>query len=319
MGWKGTVRSMSAAMRAAERNAERRRKQYAKEQMISEASDAVSEWQSGIHELVSLHTDPADEIDWSRELTKPEPSEPQRFTAHEAQAQHRVDVFKPRFWDFLFGGSDKRLANLEEAVLCGRAQDDEDYRAAVERYRTQLADWRADTDLARRLLAGEVSARKEVIEEMQSLSGEDLIGTQISFSISDDFLHVRPHVHGDEIVPKVRRKQTQSGRLSESKMPVGEFNELYQDYVCSAALRVAGDMFALLPLDEVYVTCVANMLNTKTGHQENTPILSVRFVRETFRRLDRRHVDPSDSMRNFIHEMDFKRTRGFSGITPLDV
>jgi hypothetical protein len=193
---------MSAAVRAAERNAERRRKQYAKEQMISDASDAVSEWQSAIHELVSLHADPADEIDWPRELRKPEPSEPGRSAAHELQAQGRLDGFKPRFWDFLFGGSDKRLEKLKEAVQSGRVQDDENYGAAIEVY-------------------------------------------------------------------------------------------------------------------EVYVTCVTTMLNTKTGHQEATPILSVRFVRETFRRLDRRHIDPSDCMRNFVHEMDFKRTRGFARIAPL--
>jgi hypothetical protein len=83
-------------MRAAERDAERRPKQYAREQMISEASDAVSDWQSAIHELVSLHTDPADEIDWPEELRTPEPSEPQQSTAHESQAQQRLDGFKPR-------------------------------------------------------------------------------------------------------------------------------------------------------------------------------------------------------------------------------
>jgi hypothetical protein len=308
---------MSAAMRAAERDAERRRKQYAKAQMIAEAGDAVSDWQSAIHELVSLHTNPADEIDWLGEASKPEPREPQRSGVQETHARARLDAFKPHFWDFLFGGSDKRLQKLEDAVHSGHQQDDEDHRRAMEDYHAQLADWRTDTNLAGRLLDGEVQAQREVIAEMQSLSDQGLIGTQITFLISDELLHAVPHVHGDEIVPNMRRKQLQSGRLSESKMPVGEFNELYQDYVCSAALRVAGDMFALLPRDEVYVTCVATMLNTSTGRQEDRPILSVRFVRETFRRLDRRHIDPSDSMRNFVHEMDFKRTRGFAGITPL--
>lgn len=317
MGWRGAVRSMSAAMRAAERDAERRRKQYAKAQMIADASDAVSDWQSTIHELVSLHANPADEIDWSREASTAEPLEPARSNLKEAHAQARLNAFRPRFWDFLFGGTNKRRQKLEDAVSLGRQQDEEEHRAAIEDYRARQAEWTADTSLALRLLAGDVRARKEVVEEMQSLSSEGRIGTEISFRISDEFLHAVPHVHGDEIVPNVRRKQLQSGRLSESKMPIGEFNELYQDYVCSAALRVAGDMFALLPLDEVYVTCVATMLNTTMGHQEDTPILSVRFVRDTFRRLDRRHIDPSDSMRNFVHEMDFKRAKGFAGIVPL--
>lgn len=100
-------------------------------------------------------------------------------------------------------------------------------------------------------------------------------------------------------------------------MPVGEFNELYQDYVASVALRVAGDLLNVLPLKEVYVTCVAQMLDSQTGHQELTPILSVQFVRETFLRLNLKHIDPSDSIQNFRHEMKFSRTKGFAPVAQL--
>lgn len=100
-------------------------------------------------------------------------------------------------------------------------------------------------------------------------------------------------------------------------MPVGQFNELYQDYVASVALKVAGDMFQILPLQEVYVTCEAEMLNSMTGHKESTPILSVQFVRRTFERLNLKSIDPSDSMSNFNHVMSFSKTKGFSAIRPL--
>src|ERR1044072_3611376 len=317
MGWRGAVRSMAAAARGAEREAERRRKYYAKQQMIEDAADAVAEWHDQMQEIVSLHVDPTDDVNWDGVLREPEPRAASPVTLRGAAAAGRLDAFRPRFWDFFWGGSERRREGLERAVIDARVEDEQAHRQATDAYRIRHGEWKADTELAGRLLSGDVSAQRDVIAEMQSLSGEGLIGTHLSFRISAAFLHAIAHVHGDEVVPKVRRKQLQSGRLSESKMPAGEANELYQDYVCSAALRVAGDLFGLLPRDEIYVTCVTDMLDRVTGHQAETPILSVRFVRETFRRLGLGRIDPSDSRRNFVHEMNFKRTLGFSPIVPL--
>ena len=317
MGWKGAVRSMAAAARRAEREAERERKLYAKQQMIEEAADAVAEWQDHIRDIVSLHVNPADDMDWDAVMRQPEPQEPSPSSSRETEAAARLEAFQPRWWDFLWGGSEKRRAGLEQALLEARAEDVRSYEQALEEYRSRHLEWKSDTELAKRLLDGDVSAQRDVIAEMQSFSGEGLIGTQLTFRLNDEFLHAVAHVHGDEVVPKVRRKQLQSGRLSESKMPAGEANELYQDYVCSVALRVAGDLFALLPRDEIFVTCVAEMLDRATGHMAETPILSVRFVRDTFRRLSLGRIDPSDSLRNFHHEMSFKRTSGFAPVVPL--
>ncbi|MCA9808257.1 MAG: hypothetical protein KC476_09915, partial [Cyanobacteria bacterium HKST-UBA06] len=86
---------------------------------------------------------------------------------------------------------------------------------------------------------------------------------------------------------------------------------LYQDYVVSVALKFAGDLLQILPLDEVYVTCHVELLNTQTGHKEVSPILSVHFVRDTFKRLNLSQLDPSDSLQNFNHSMSFKKTKGF--------
>jgi hypothetical protein len=53
MGWKGTVRSVSAALRAAERDAQRRHRAALKEQIIEESADAVADWHTYIDELIS--------------------------------------------------------------------------------------------------------------------------------------------------------------------------------------------------------------------------------------------------------------------------
>jgi len=317
MGWKGTMRSIAAASRAAERDAVRRHKAAAKAQKIDDAEDAVYEWETYVSELISVHVDIADAIDWEKIASTPKPTAPQLETINYDKAKKAVDNFKPKFFDFLSGGSDKKRTNLEQKLASSPERDKTHFKRKEKKFKTATKEWEQETDLARRLFAGDKEAIKEVLEEMQSLTKQDLIGSQVSFTFSDDDFHAIPEVHGDDIIPNYRRKQLASGSLRETKMPVGDFNELYQDYVASVALKVAGDMFHILPLSEVYVSCVTPMLNTQTGHQELSAILSVRFVKETFKALNLSAIDPSDSMRNFNHAMKFKRTKGFEKVEPL--
>lgn len=317
MGWRGTLRAMEAASRRANREAERRWKAEQKAMMVADAEDAVAEWREHLQDIVSLHVNPNDDVDWASLRELPEPMPPMRNSKQEDAALADLDQFRPRFFDFLSGGSEKRRLRLVDAVPDARTLDEAEFQKRLSQHQEDHSDWQADKELAVRLLAGDISAQKDVISEMDSWSDEGLIGTRLSFSISDNFLHAVAHVHGDDVVPTYRRKQLQSGKLSETKMPVGERHELYQDYVCSVALKVAGDLFSVLPRDEVFVTCTASMLDKATGHMADTPILSVQFVRPTFNNLRLSTIDPSDSMSNFNHVMEFKRTKGFGAIDPL--
>lgn len=317
MGWKGTLRSISAALRAAEREAQRRHKAALKEQVTKNSAAAVSDWEDYVDELVSIHTNLAEAIDWRGMAAKPRPEEPEQQNLHQENARAALAKFKPSLFDMFRGGTKRRRERLESNLAEASARDQAEYQDALASYHVAFEEWDSDTSLARRLVVGEAAAIKEVIEEMQSLSDHGLIGSVVSFSIDDGSVHAKPEVHTDEIVPNFRRKQLASGRLSQTKMPLGQFNELYQDYVGSVALKVAGDLFHILPIDDVYVTCVSRLLNSQTGHQELTPILSVHFVRSTFSRLNLENLDPSDSMKNFNHVMSFKKSKGFSAVEPL--
>ena len=101
-------------------------------------------------------------------------------------------------------------------------------------------------------------------------------------------------------------------------MPKGAFYELYQDYICSCVIRVARESFAVLPVQKALVHAMESVLNTKTGYVEEQPILSVAMPRETLDRLNLETIDPSDSMRNFVHNMDFKKTSGFRVVQKID-
>lgn len=317
MGWKGTIRSIAAAARAAERDAQRRHKAALKQQMIDDAEDAVSSWENYVDDLISVHVDLADAISWKEIAASPKPEEPRLANDNELEARKALETYTPGFFDFLAGGSTKRRKQLEDKLAQAPKADQDAFNSRMAKYKKAISEWETDTSLARRLLSGEETAIAEVIKEFQDFEKEALIGSAVIFEIDDGAVHAMPEVHTDEIIPNYRRKQLASGKLSETKMPAGQFNELYQDYVCSVALKVAGDLFQILPFDEVYVTCKTTMLNSKTGHQELTPILSVQFVRNTFMRLNLASIDPSDSMTNFNHVMSFKKTKGFDAVEPI--
>lgn len=317
MGWKGTIRSISAALRAAEREAQRQRKAAQKQQMADDAAAAVAEWQQEIDELTSVHVDLAKAVDWKAISEQPKPDTSRRDAIHAHNAKAQATGFKHGFSNSYRGSSEKQFGKRKIDQSDPRAREEFQSQNAISQHKSALDEWEADTDLARRLLAGDPSAILEVISEMQTLSEQSLIGTSVSFSVVDGYLHAMPVVHTEEIIPNYRRKQLASGALSQTDMPSGQFHMLYQDYVASVALKIAGDLFCMLPLDELFVTCQCEMLNPKTGHKEVTPILSVKFVRQTFSGLNLAGLDPSDSMKNFNHSMSFKKNSGFGPTEPL--
>ena len=92
---------------------------------------------------------------------------------------------------------------------------------------------------------------------------------------------------------------------------------MLQDYACSVTLRLARDLFALLPVDKVIVHAVDDMVNTATGNKEELTLISVIFDRETFESLNLEGVDPSDCFSNFEHNMKFNKTQGFKPVIKL--
>lgn len=285
--------------------------------MFAASAHAVDELETYVESLVSLHTEIGEPIDWVAISERPRPPKPECTHDEEKKAKAKLASFRPSLLHLFRGGSTRVRNGLEARLEAAKAVDERKNHSALTSHTSDLRDWEEDVVLASRLLAGDAEAIRQVVLEMNTLSETALLGTAVEFDMGPNFIHARPKVHGPEVVPNVRRRQLASGRLSETQMPARQFQELYQDHIASVALRIAGDLFRVLPLPEVYVTCVAEMLNSQTGHMEPTPILSVQFVRDTFRRLDLSGIDPSDALRNFRHTMEFSKTKGFGAIIPI--
>ncbi len=101
-------------------------------------------------------------------------------------------------------------------------------------------------------------------------------------------------------------------------MPNTRFNELYQDYVCSCALRVAREVFAYLPVTYVVVNATDTLFDSVTGHEGLDAVLSVVITPEKLAQLNLETIDPSDSMQNFHHHMRFTKSGGFAAVEKIN-
>lgn len=326
MGWKGTVRSLQASARRSERNAHRRQrelvkreKEYAKMEALEQAAYEVDVYENHIDILLSMHKECAEPVKWKRLLSNPEPRQPVKNCALEQQATHAATTYRPNFLARIFKLEARQRVALADKIDAAKAEDERQYRAQVGEWSAAHAEWAEQRDIAIRILDGDRQAKLDAIEAFESFAEISHLGSAIQMIVHEGgVLEAKVAIHGTDVIPSEVKSLLKSGKLSTKAMPIGRFNELHQDYVCSCALRVGRELLAILPDDLVIVTAMDNVLNSSTGHMEDLPILSVAFSRPTIDGLNLESIDPSDAMKNFVHNMSFKKGPGFSAVTALD-
>ncbi len=324
---KGFIRSYGAAVRRAERDQQRRARESAKrykeqlkQEEIANSAEAVENYNEYVEIIQSIHKNCTEEIDWNRIKKSPKPEDPKRTIFHEAEAQERLNNFRPSIMDKMFGSSSKKIARLENQVEEAKKKDDKDYGLAKKQYLEELEDWELLQKLANGLQKGNPKSFEETLQYFNPFSDIGELGTRIEFSISENSqVDVDVHINGEEVIPNYELRQTARGNLSKKNMTKSKYYELYQDHVCSSIIRVSRELFAYLPLNKARVNAIGQVLNSSTGHLEERPILSVVMVRETIKLLNMNTIDPSDSMQNFVHNMKFSKTKGFSPVEKIEL
>jgi hypothetical protein len=234
-------------------------------------------------------------------------------------AQAELDGFKASFKDKLLGKADSKRDALKRGVDAAKKRDELDYKKVLEDYRKECADLNKFKEIAKGVLAGDTNSYANAIKESQPFGDISALGSSINFNIDrTNQIEVTLYVNGEHIVPTEAKSATKSGKLSVKSIPKSKFYEIYQDYVCGCVFRVARELFALLPIEMVIVTCRGNILNTHTGHMDEEPILSIAMPRSTVEKLNFETLDPSDALNNFVHNMDFKKGKGFEPVEVLD-
>ncbi|SOD42574.1 hypothetical protein [Nitrosovibrio sp. Nv4] len=326
MGWKGTVRSIGVAYRAAERDAKRRqrgleqqRKQYEKMQELEQAAYEVDVYQNHIDVIQSVHKECGTLVDWKAMASAPEPEKPKNLREREARTKAIAANYQPGFTDKLFKREDKKRKKLADEISKAIEDDESENINKIENWEREYSDWSKDAQLARGILNNDIKSKLTAIEKLDPFSEISTLGSSLSFKIAENsMIETTINIYGVEVIPNEVKSLLKSGHLSVKQMPKSQFNEIYQDYVCSCVLRVANELFSILPDEMVFVTAVDKLLNSKTGHLEEAPILSACVSRNTLQSLNMDNIDSSDCMSNFIHNMSFKKTKGFEAVERLE-
>jgi hypothetical protein len=325
MGWRGALRAIAAAERAAARERvrvqrlnERLAVERAKLDALNLAALEVQEFEDRLTRLTSVHRECSDAWDWESHALAAPPVHPKPSVRQTSAAQHRLDHYTPSWVDKLLRRVDRRRAELAKGLSAARTADDLETTRLEQEFTERHAEWAELRDLASRILSGDPLAFRDAADELSPLREIGELGSRIELSFRRGGVSkVKLHVNSESVIPTEVKSLLQSGKLSIKRMPSVRFHELYQDYVSGATLRIARELMALLPVHTVHVTAVAKMLNSASGHQEDTVILSVMMPRDTLMTLNFSALDASDALRNFRHTMDFKKSRGFAAVAPL--
>ena len=256
--------------------------------------------------IKSVHKECENDVDWNAVLNAPPPFVKGQKGPRETEAQQALDSYKPGLAGKLFGDS-KTREKLEADVEAARKADEQEF-----------ADWQAGYKFAQRIIDGDIDAYLEAIEEANPF--EDLVeyGSGFEFGTDDpSVMEIEFQVKAEEVVPKTSVTVLKSGKLSEKEMTKTAYYDLVQDYVCSCAVRLAREIFAVLPVGGVIVHAVDGVLDTATGNDVETTILSVLFEREKFEQANFDRIDPSDFVNSFTCNMKFTKTAGFKPVKRL--
>lgn len=162
-------------------------------------------------------------------------------------------------------------------------------------YNAQM--WEYYHTVAPKVLAGDIDSYLKLIYEVNPLN--DLLSYGGSFEFGTDSSKLM------EVEFTVNESALSDAR---KKMTSIEYNLFLQDYVCSICIRIARDMFALLPITNTLVHATL----------ENSTILSVDFDRSHLSKIKFGYIDPSDTISQFNHRMLFSKEFGFCSILPLE-
>lgn len=272
-----------------------------------EENTLIAEESANYAELIkSVHKECDDDTDWEAVLDAAPPFVKGQPGPREKEAQKALDEYKPGLAGKLFGDA-KAREKLDKALEDAKKEDAEEFSA-----------WQDSYKFAQRIIDGDIDAYLEAIQNANPF--EDLVeyGSGFEFGTDDpSVMEIEFQVKSEDVVPKTSVTVLKSGKLSEKELTKSAYYDLEQDYVCSCAVRLAREIFAILPVGGVIVHAVDTVLDTSTGNDTEQTILSVLFEREKFDRANFDRIDPSDFVNSFTCNMKFTKTTGFKPVKRL--
>lgn len=277
-------------------------------QQTREAAEAFEQYENYIEFIRNVHRGCDIAMNWQVIANRPLPFAAGEKGPKELKAQQDYDNYRPSLAEQIMKKMEQeRRAELQAAIEEARKQDAED-----------LAEQTESKEFAKRIIAGDLDAYCEAIENADPFAELAELGSDFEFGTDDPArMEIEFTIKAKDIVPETQLSLTKTGNLSEKAMSKTAYYDIMQDYVCSCSIRLARELFAAVPVDTVTVHAVDIVLDTATGHDTEATILSVEFDRNRFLDINFDRIDASDFVCSFPHNMKFAKTTGFKPVDRL--
>jgi len=157
--------------------------------------------------------------------------------------------------------------------------------------------WQYYHKMAAKILSGDIDTYLQLIYEVNPLDDLLVYGGNFEFGTDDpNKIEVEFTINCETLLG------------AKAQMSISNYNNLVQDYACSICIRIARDMFALLPISH---TIVHTVFNGET-------IISVDLDRTNLSKVKFGYIDPSDTLLQFKHNMKYNEETGFDPVVRLE-
>lgn len=286
-----------------EREARQEHKANQKQLVLESAKLEVERFEHEIEFLLSLHKESVEPVDWDAQLRALPSALPLRIPFDSLQAERR-QLFKNPSLDW-------------ESIISARKSSVGSVSGQPPELPRRVNHGR---QFARDVLKGDEAAYIDVINQFSSLDEVQASGCELDLIYHDpDRFEVVLELGDIGVIPAEQKSLRANGKVSVKKLPVKKRAEIYQNYICSCLLRVAREVFSVLPIKELLLH--ARVPLASEGENGGLSfVYSVMLKPSGFSGLDFETLDPSDTIESFPHAGDFKASRKagiFQSIEPM--
>ncbi len=268
----------------------------------------VADFNNFIEYITSFHKECDYEYDWESIVKEPAPFNAGEKGPNEVVALDKLHSYKPNILRKVFKVlDDKRREELEEEVEKAIQEDKKLYKS-----------WEIQREKSYSILQKNPKAYITLLKDIQFCN--ELAGfiDSFKFQVSDgDTLIIECSINIDDVIPTHYKTLTKTGKLSIRKYNKTDYYAVIKGYVSGLTLRIARNIFGLLPIKTVMINTQTDLLDTQVGEIDNITILSAKIDKSKLNTLNFNLIDPFDALNNFEHNVRFLKTKGFQAVEKL--
>lgn len=304
------MRAMDRAAKQAERQRLSRQQALYRQTQLDASASAAAEYEEIIEALTGAHRVSRGKVDWLATATASEVPAPERRSNSEDAAAMRLAEYSPGWFARALGREQKTRDRLAAEVEAARARDDEAHSAKV----AKANERNAEIAMAQRIVDRDLDAMVAALDKYSALGS-------LPFSVegADTLLldgRMIAIVDGLDLedMPQETVTLLKSGKASIKDLPAGKRQELHRDTICSAAIRVALEFLAVLPIDEVEVLMLTDILDRGSGHIQSLPVLYLRATAQALGALSLPRTEAAVVVDRLGGHLDWTKRDGFRAI-----